>query len=275
MKLIACGDSWAWGAELVDPAVVPKWVPHQDNHHLHYLPENEIYRHTHRYTGILAEKLNAEVVDLSYCGYSNDAIIRTLFDWLIKEDYLSGRDTSDIFVSIGWTSPERREFFYKQKWGSDNWMPFGPLWGQRFPENKDLDEFSRIYIENFWNPGEYMHRWINQVWQTQELLEKHKIKYVMHQAFYHHHHKMISEWEDVKYHNNHAEHITPSDRKLWDMINDKTFMHKDDPKVGTAHNYMVAIGGKDKVFADIHPNTYGHKIWAEHMYEYCTENKLL
>lgn len=275
MKLLACGDSWAWGAELVDPKVEPKWIPHQDNHDLHYIPENVEYRLAHRYTGLLAEKLNAEVIDLSYCGYSNDAITRTLFDWLVKEDYVNGRDTSDLFVSIGWTSPERREFFYKEKWGADNWMPFGPLWGQRFPDNKDLDEFSRIYIENFWNAGEYMHRWINQIWMTQQLLEKHKIKYVMHQAFYHHHRKMITEWDDVKYHENHAEYVSPSARKLWDMLDPITFMHKDHPELGTAHNYMIAKGGKGKVFSEIHPNTLGHKLWADHMYEYCTENKLL
>ena len=281
MRLIACGDSWCWGAELVDPDKPPYWSKGKDNHSLHYIPHHAEYRMKNRYIQLFANKINAtDVIDLSLCSYSNDAIVRTLTDWLINEDYVNGKDTADLFISIGWTSPERKEVYFKERWGSENWVQIGPLWTEFAGlggRTEELETFGKIYINNFWNAGEYMHRWIHQVWQTEMLLKKLNIKYVMHQAFYHHHQKSIRDWDDKIYQQHHADYINTSDKKIWATIDPIRFMHKDDLEKGTAHNYMLnkAHGDRSAVFYEMHPNMNGHKIWANHLYEYCIENKLL
>lgn len=276
MILIGCGDSWCFGAELVDKEKFPDWHFGIDQGQL---KGNDRYRVEHRYLNLFGNKIGADqIITLAKSSYSNDAIVRTLIDFLVTEGYTSGRDTSELFVSIGWTSPERREFFYKNPWsGNDHWIPFGtwPIGDPKeFPE---LEEFRNLFMENFWNAGEYMNRWIRQIWQTEMMLKKYNIKYVMHQAFYHHHHKMIYEWDDKKYWKNTEDKITEADKKLWDSIDPIRYINKDNESLSTFHHVIVDKVGGDKklVFAEWHPNELGHSIWADYMFDYCTKNNLL
>lgn len=279
MKLLACGDSWVWGDELVDPIEEP--IPIMripgGGFDRHLKPVNYAYRMKHRYVNQFAEKIGAEVVDLSECSASNNAIIRRLMEYLSEEDYLYGRDTSELFVSIGWTSPERTEFYYKKKWGRDNWLDFGPWTLGRSHNDEDVDQFFRIYVENFYHPGEYLHRWILQIFQTERILKSLNINYIMHQAFYHHHMQTIKQWVDKKYTDEIKNTITYADKKMWDSLDPIRFVHKDDPEHGTAHHYMLnkADGDYEKAFIEFHPSAYGHTVWAEHLYEYCKEHKIL
>lgn len=279
MKLLACGDSWTWGDELVDPLEEP--IPIMQipggGFDRHLKPVNEAYRMKYRYVNQLAKKIDAEVVDLSQCSISNNAIVRKLIDYLSEEDYLYGRDTSDLFVNIGWTSPERTEFYYKKKWGGDNWLDFGPWTLGRSHNNKDVDEFFKIYVENFYHPGEYLRRWILQIWQTEKMLKSLNIKYLMHQAFYHHHMQTIRQWADKRYQEEIKNTITLSDKKMWDSIDKVRFMYKDNPEIGTAHHYMLSKvdGDHSKVFIEMHPNAHGHTLWADHIYDYCKEHNIL
>jgi hypothetical protein len=275
MRLIGCGDSWCWGAELVDPIEEP--VPIMNlpggGFERQLKQINIDYRLKHRYLNLFADKIGAtEIVDLSKPSLSNDAIVRRLIEFLANEGYTTGRDTSDLFITIGWSSPERREFYYKERWGSDNWMEFGPWSMEQDHGNPDVDKFMRLYFDNFWNEGEFLHRWIQQVWQTELMLKSLNIKYVMHQAFYHHHTQMINQWDDKKYKEKFTT-ITKADKLLWDSIDNVKFIHKDHPEVGTMHHYMLSQA-KD-VFEVFHPNHKGHAIWADYMHKYCVENNLL
>jgi len=277
MKLIGCGDSWAWGAELVDKEKFPDWHFGIDQNRL---PGESVYREKNRYLNLFAKKAGVtEIVSLAKFSLSNDAIVRLLINYLAKEGYLSGRDTSELFVSIGWTSPERREFYYKKPWSGadDHWLPFGP-WPIGDPKTyPDLEKFRELFIDNFWNIGESMNRYIRQVWQTELMLKHFKIKYVMHQAFYHYHNQMIYEWDDRKYKENTQDKISEGDKILWHNIDPILYMNKDSSDQSTFHHYIVkAVGGdKDKVFAVWHPNELGHELWADYMYQYCKDHQLL
>jgi hypothetical protein len=236
-------------------------------------PTNIAYRLKHRYLNLFADRIGAtEIVDLSKPSRSNDAIVRILIEFLVNEGYNTGRDTSDLFITIGWSSPERREFYYKNQWGSDNWIEFGPWSMDQDHGDKDIDKFMRLYFDNFWNEGEFLHRWIQQVWQTELMLKSLNIKYVMHQAFYHHHTQMINQWDDKKYKEKFTT-ITQADKLLWDSIDSIKFIHKNHPELGTMHHYMLSQS-KD-VFEVFHPNANGHSIWAEYMHKYCVDNNLL
>ena len=277
MKLIGCGDSWAWGAELVDPVEepVPIFNLPEGGYDRQNKPINTKYREKHRYLGLMSERYDAELIDLSSPGISNDSIYRILVDYLIQHDYLQGRDTSDLFISIGFTSPERTEFFYEKEWGGDNYAMFGPWSMDQKYDNPDLSTFFNLYYKYFNHPAEYMRRYILTIYNLEMLLKKHNIKYMMHQAFYHHIHKMIRQWDDNNYRRSNLDTISTADKKMFDLIDPIRFVNKNDSE-GTAHHTMIKLAGdKDKVFEVWHPNTYGHKLWAEYLIDYIDKNNLL
>lgn len=283
MKLIACGDSWCWGAELVDPAEepVPIMTLPGGGFDRQFKPINIEYREKHRYIKLFGDKIGAtELIDLSQTSISNTAIIRKLKEYLSLEGYFSGRDTSDLFVSIGWTSPERTEFFYKNPETNDvKHMVFGP-WVFSCPnEDPDVDKFLKTYSLLFCHEYEFMHRWIHEVFQTQVLLEHYNIKFVMHQAFYHFLDVWFNSWKDNKYLERGMATISQGDKNIWELVSNKKFMHKD-KKIMSAHNFMQQKANMDlddpnKAFIIMHPSEYGHRVWAEHMYNYCIQEKLL
>ena len=276
LTLVSCGDSWAWGTELIDRTKITgkNW-----DFSLHHSPLHKKYREDHRYIKLFADKIGASnIADLSAGGCSNDTIVRKLFRWLANEGYIAGRDPSDVFVSIGWTSPERKDFCYNQeKPGWENgWFTLYPLWHHDY-NIPELDQFKDLYIENLWNAEEYLNRWIMQVWQTQALLTSLGIKYVMHQAFYHQHMANFEEWNDSKFKMDRDKNSNLSDLKIWENVNDITFMHKDHPDKGTFYNYIrnISVNTNTKVFHTSHPNELGHQLWADYMHKYCLENNLL
>ena len=279
MRLIGCGDSWCWGSELVDPIEepIPIMKLNIDAHHLHLKPVNEAFRLKHKYLNIFAESINAtEIVDLSRCAYSNDAISRTLLEWLSIQGYTSGRDTSDLFITIGWTSPERTEFYFKDYPSHTRWQEFGPWVLDYDYKNDGINQMMRLYFEHFYCEEEFLLRWVTTVWNTEMMLKQLNIKYVMHQAFYHHYQKMIHQWDDKKY----TEKIHTTElgiKKIWESIDKVKFINKDSKEQGTMHHYLLSQVNNDhkKVFEVIHPNANGHAIWAEYMYKYCVENNLL
>jgi len=273
MILINCGDSWAHGTELVHPDDRVS-----DNYSTEWEKTGKSlnYRQEHRYIKLFGNKVNAtKIVDLSIPGTSNDTIVRQLFRWLSSYGYIAGKDTSELFVNIGWTSPERKDFCYKDRLPGENgrWITFYPLWKHDYAQS-GLNDFRDLYITNFWTTEEYMHRWIMQVWQIQMLLKSLNIKYVMHQAFYHHHKAMIHEWDDNKYIKNNHNQADLRDIKIWNCVDPITFMHKNEPETGTFHNYITKKT-KEKVLYVNHPNELGHIMWADHMYEYCKEFNIL
>ena len=295
MKIVNCGDSWAWGAELVDTKILP-YVGDMVDHNEHYEPEHEKHRLNNRYIKLFADKVGAsEIIDLSMCSYSNESIIRTLIRWLAINDYLSGRDTSDLFVSIGFTSPERREHMYSgettQSIGVDvpglpegkrtlePWILVGPwMLDYKFPGVEErVSDFMRMYVEMFWNVNEYLYRYYSQIIMLQNLLNNNKIKYVMHQAFYHVPNTNPREWSMDRYKKLVMNNIPWYDEKLWDVVDSKKFMLKNNNITPTFKDYITqhVKGNVEFVLYAWHLNDYGHKIWAEYMYEYCCENNLL
>ena len=64
----------------------------------------------------------------------------------------------------------------------------------------------------------------------------------MHQAFYHHHEKMIYQWDDEEYEKNFNK-ITPGDKALWEDIDSDTFIRDT-----TAWQHMLTKGTAEEVF---------------------------
>lgn len=289
MKLIGCGDSWCWGAELVKVKTTQEGMcAHLD----HFIPENMEYRLKSRYINLFADKINAtELVDLSLAAYSNEGIYRSLIRYLAMEGYLSGRDTSNLFVSIGWTSPERKEHgcvdeqqnhslvppelerFNSNQ--NERWFSVGP-WVSSIDYGHDLNEFFKYYVQYFWTEMEMIYRWITIIKNTENLLKLHNIKYVMHQAFFHYKSHMISNWDDEKYKKEIVDKWTVFEQEIFKTIDSKHFVDKG-VFVKTFHRYVLEQTNHDtsKIFTVFHPNAYAHSLWADHQYNFCVKNNLL
>ena len=214
-----------------------------------------------------------QIVDLSRGGASNDTVVRNLTRWLASNGYTSGRSTEDLFVSIGWTSPERKDFHY-----NENVNAHGAGWFTLYPYFKHdhkkpgLEEFYKLYVQYLWNEGEYIQRYFSQVYQAESLLKHLGIKYLMHQAFYQNLPHILL-WKDKDFQRK-LSSIDPADMQLWKSVDEHRFMHKNDTEIHTFHNYVLDLGGKDTL-VNQHPSVLGHRLWAEHMYEHCKENNLL
>ena len=103
----------------------------------------------------------------------------------------------------------------------------------------------------------------------EKILKNYGIKFVMHQAFYHHHEKMIYDWDDEEYEKNFNK-ITPGDKALWEDIDSDTFIRDT-----TAWQHMLTKGTAEEVFIIFHPSAEGHRHWAEYLFQHCTEKKLI
>lgn len=271
-RLVAFGDSWTYGSELMDPDIPANRGDYDERNHG--------YRLRHAWPARLAEMLSMdECVNLGTAARSNDTILRDLKSWLATEGYLSGRTPGDSVVCVGWTSPERRDFYFDDPRRPDcpdrGWITLYPMWQHKY-KHEAIDRFTEHYVQYWWNPGEYMHRYINQVHTAQMLLEGIGMRYVMFQAIYHHHEKLIGEWRDAEYVEQNRMGISDADRTIWGMVSRRAFMHKDEPTC-TFHNYVLDQVGwaKQEVLFGNHPNERGHAIWAHHVMDWMECQSLL
>ena len=262
--LVAFGDSWTYGSELYDPMVQENFGDFDSR--------NDAYRLAHAWPARLANRLGVRsVVNLGTPARSNDTICRDLRTWLASQGFLTGRDCSRHMICIGWTSPERRDFYFKSSDAPRNpdqgWMTMYPLWSHDYA-HPALNQFSRLYVEHFWHAEEYMQRWIWQLLDTQHLLTHLGFKWIMFQAFYQHHHKLIAEWDDATYAD--RSDMSPHLVTTWRSLDADRFMHRDEQK-HTFHNH---ISGGARMFNGNHPSELGHDAWAEHMASWIEAKRL-
>jgi len=261
MKLIACGDSWVWGYELVDPEVqtVPISEVENDPYNIHFEPANLAYRLKHRYVNLLADKMNAEVIDLSKTAGSNQRIVHDLLIWLSQNERFNNKNNKDLFVTIGWTSPVR-DYFYSDK--DKKWIDFGP-WIDNIHLNKDIKNAFKEYTTHLYSMKKQYILYIKNVILLEHTLKNLGINYIMHQAFYDNEH-----WEKETDSSNFGA-LTVEERKIFDQVDDIRFVKK--------HSSLYKLFNPDykQYMYKWHPNEKGHKLIAEYLYNYCIENNLL
>jgi hypothetical protein len=261
-RLVVVGDSWTYGSEIRDP-ILPETVKDWDK-------ENDNYRTARIWPTKLAEFLGVkDLVNLSYPAASNDKIVRNLIGWLTQEYFNDNRPTDDLFVAVGFTSPERKDFYYKNN-KTGFWFTVWPMWRHLYPQ-PELNEFSEIYMTYLFNQEESTHRYLNQVFYLQTVLNHYKIKHIFFQSFYQRKDLHIRQWIDDPY----ARHYNGQpDQMIWNMIDPVSFIHKDQ-EIHSFHNYILQFEtNENKVIQGQHPNEYGHTLWAEHIFQYIVENKL-
>lgn len=260
MKLINCGDSWAWGYELIDPVAHPTPIAdlEGDPYSLHLEPVHYDFRMKHRYANLLANKINAtEVIDLSKTGCSNQSIVRTL------TEYLCNNSTDDIFVVIGWTSPIRTEFWLENL---EVWFDYGP-WFLGIPnviKNKQLLEAVKGFTTYLHSEKQQHINYFLNIYLTETLLKSLDIKYVMFQCFYNNEH-WKSKSDSFKINNN-----VDTEFKIYESIDSNRFLSKDE----SIYSKFFA-NEHEKYMYKWHPNVEGHKVMCDFIYNSCVENRIL
>lgn len=285
-QLICNGDSWVFGSEIVHPDVIKKYPTNVHIGHYDHLPENDSYRLPRIFSTKLAEKLNAESINLAWPADDNQSICNRTISY-IAENYIDkGISTDNLFVVVGWSSPERARFWYKDETRNGKHIIWPSLEWHDTPGQK---KFWELYVTYFWNKEEYMPRFVDTALRFQNFCSEHKIKYVMFNAFYQGggsgctrfqatdiniEKELLSLPSDGYEYSINSQRFSKMSSHLatWKTISDKTYYCKDHDK----NSFKTFIYDRlDHPFAGDHPSEEGHSLWAEELYRYINDNNLL
>lgn len=287
MKIICDGDSWVFGCEIANPEIAKRYPKETHPGAYDYLEENDAYRTPKIFSTHLSKLFDAEVVNLSWPADDNGTIINRTITYLSSE-LSKGTPAEELFVIVGWSSPERTFFWYKDNNISRRFR----LWPQvgHFdapPQGKIWEH----YVTYLWHVEEYIPRYVMNVIQLQNFCDAHNIRWMCFNSFYQTPGTNVDEWEDLninqlvldletKLHPFHLFNTKTNSRKnqifdyasLWKTVDPIRFYRKDQP----LNTFKSFILGSELTtpFNGWHPSPEGHEIWAKELYKYITENKL-
>tara|TARA_B100001113_G_scaffold215745_1_gene176936 strand:+ start:2539 stop:3372 length:834 start_codon:yes stop_codon:yes gene_type:complete len=266
-KLILCdGDSWTSG-DIINPKLKLAGEEHPYVNH----PKNDDYRLPKVWPHKLGKLLDVDVLNIAHAGSSNDGVVRRTMR-KVKELLLEYK-TKDLFVIIGWSSPERKDFYYRGE--HESWETIYPAQGSS--SDKDLESFYKIYVEKFWNDVEYVERYIQQNLLLHYYLKEHNIDHIFFDAFYETKGDrsifsstdiddiIIKVGYDTKGHYELIEYFTKLKKEF---TLDTTFrshlLDKDKP---FTHEGKEFYSFKKELFnaEDHHPSESGHETWANYL----------
>ncbi|MGO9059316.1 MAG: DUF6071 family protein [Candidatus Binataceae bacterium] len=230
MLLYANGCSMTWGDELSDAA-------------------------ESSYPSLIAKSFGIDLFNASLGGSSNCRILRTSMHWICE--YLqSGGGPEELFVLIGWSAPDRREFALSSEEHTPNLNRFWRtlhIHHEATDATPDLVQLRKLIIKSFWCDRETMTRFLITVNSLQSFLVSNSIRFCFSHA--------------MPFCELHPE-LVPLTRS----VNRDRFFHFMDPKMSFSsysRDAGVPIG------ALLHPLEEGHKRWATCLLDFIREKRLL
>jgi len=256
MKLMLCdGDSWTSG-DIINPELELAGKEHPNVND----PSNDDYRLPKVWPHKLGKLLNVETLNIAMAGSSNDAIVRRTMR-KVKELLLDYKP-EDLFVIIGWSSPERKDFYYTGEW--ESWETIYPVQNYQLIPDKDIDTFYKIYQEKFWNEPEYVERYMQQNLLLHYFLEEHDVRHLFFDAFYETKGKgsMFNSLniDEIVMKSGHETkgHYTLTEYFL--KLKKQFFLEE------SFRNVIMDIN--NKLFGDdFHPTEEGHEVWSRYLYD--------
>jgi hypothetical protein len=268
------GDSWTAG-DIVDPEIFGDQLQHS----MH--PDNEEYRLPRVWPHKLGKHLGVEVVNKSHAGASNDRIVRSTINDIYE--LLKTTRAEDLYVIIGWSSPERKDFFLGNADAS------GGTWDCIYPaemlhwkdENNSMrNEFYKAYVTLYWNPEEYITRHCLNNITLHSFLESKGIKHTFFNAFYEakggvidpERHQLYDQPKLTDYIDSFRG--TRSDKQLHDLQMDNTLIEYsklyNDLYFKTSFiEQLLSVGNRKEVekYLDFHPTELGHDSFAKLLFD--------
>ena len=285
-QLICNGDSWVFGSELVDPNIAKNYPSDVHIGNYDHLKINDEYRIPKIFSTKLANLLDADAINLAWPADDNQSICNRTIEYIIENYINIGIGTDNLFVVIGWSSPERALFWYKDDERSQKYIIWPSLEWHDTPAQQ---KFWELYVSYYWNKEEYIPRFVDTVLRFQNFCTEHKINFVMFNAFYQGQGSGCSHTlgNDVNIKEELAT-LPPSGYDYsvgdirttkmsshlhaWQTVSDITYYYKDQPK----NSFRTFISDRlDNPLSGWHPSEEGHTLWANELYKYINKNKLL
>lgn len=210
----------------------------------------------------LATSNKLQLINTAEPGSSNDGIVRRLTNNI--SNLLKKYNHWNIHVVIGWSSPERKDFFYNNAWDVTY-----PAQFDFTDDDKTREDFHRLYVEKYWNEEEYLYRYISSVINVTYFLHSKNINVNHFNAFYENKFGI----ENGETTNNFVENFyNKKDRgylkylhldnllEEYKLIYNKYFIDK------SFLEYVNEIKTEDKLYFDnYHPTPLSHKKWGEYL----------
>jgi len=268
------GDSWTAG-DIVDPDLF-KDQPWHVNH-----PDNKQYRLPRVWPNKLGDLLNIDTINNSKAGASNDTIVRSTINDIIQ--IKNEIDPEEIFVIIGWSSPERKDFFYK--WGSKEaegyWECIYPAELEHWSSDREeLNKFFKLYVKNHWYEEEYITRHCLNTITLHNFLKNLKIPHLFFNAFYEGKKEVLDPKSHQLFESNELDTFISEFREEKDFkvlkrleIDNIIKEYKNIFKSNFIKKSFIKFlfenlnKHKQKDLIDYHPTELGHKLWAKYIYE--------
>lgn len=272
-KILLCdGDSWTAGH-----FVNPKFKNLFDRGEISEMDKrNDGYRLPKVWPYKLGKLLNRDVVNIASAGSSNDTIVKRTIENVLK--YLKNYKAEELFVIVGWSSPERKDFYFKGDWNGDHvdeWETMYPAeltLGFEKYKNTPLDEFYKLYLLYFWNEEEYISRYMEQNLLLHYFLKNKKIKHLFFNSFYEP--KFFLDGQPANAMHEDIELV----QKIYEKFNSK-LITEDFKKINKNFFHDISFRemmvSKDSEFPqsdgmwdkddEHHPSELAHEFWAEEL----------
>ncbi len=278
MKIICDGDSWTFGSEILNPSLnkIDDWEA-----------ENDEFRLKRIYPTYLSKLFDCDVLNLSWPADDNGSILRRTINFITSNYLAKNVPTDDLFVIIGWSSPERHSFWYKD----DKFNGAFRLWPQvQYFDRPPQEDFWKLYVTYLWNREEYLPRYVMNVLQFQNFCDSNNIKWLCFNAFYQTPERNPQDWEDMSVKeelsdlNVHGNSYSENDivernnhqhdfASVWETIDSVRFYKKDKPN--NTFRSFIEKTGPENAWNNWHPSPKSHQAWANELYSYIDRNNLL
>ena len=291
-EVICDGDSWVFGCEIVNPKIAKKYSENTHPGAYDFLKGNDSYRIPRIFSTHLANLLDIPVTNLSWPADDNGTILRRTINYISQKYLANNIPTDNLFVIIGWSSPERNSFWYKDSQLSE---PFR-VWPQ-VPHfaSKEQEKFWELYVSYLWNAEEYIPRYVLNVLQLQNFCTANNIKWMCFNAFYQTPNESPNGWNDLeikkeikKLKHRIGDHVyqkstdplkrithTNDYSALWNSIDPVRFYKKDQPNTTFKSYIEDPANNVNPPLTGWHPSPEGHKAWAIELARYIKANNLL
>ena len=174
-KIVYCdGDSWTSG-DILNPKLKEQRIYYIND------PLNDEYRLPKVWPHKLGKLIDIEIKNDAVAGSSNDGIVRRVLD--NTHNLLKKYKPQEICIIIGWTSPERKDFFFRDG-SKSHWETLLPAELTQNQLNVDVEQFYKTYMKHFWNIEEFSNRYIEQNLLLHHYLDNLGINHYFFNAFY-------------------------------------------------------------------------------------------
>lgn len=287
LEIITDGDSWTFGCEIVDPKLIEKYGEHVYRGNYDFFPENDEFRVSRTWPAYLSKILDANVTNISWPADDNGTILNRIINHITKNYLIPKKSVENLLVIVGWSSPERNFFWYKDENISRRFR----LWPQvKHFDAPPQEEFWNLYVNYLWNPEEYLPRYVMNVLTLQNFCDAHGIKWLCYNAFYQVPDANVDQWYDLDvkaelsklYIGGYTVFNNSNPERNYGDFDYLALWHTVDPirfykKYETSNTFYSFIknNGKDPILYGWHPSPASNELWANEIANYLTVNKII